>query len=168
MKRRYIYSILVGVPGLIVSLIIAFVVSGFGIGVLWLFVLGDNPWPAFIENLLSVLFVLVFLAAWLASLVIGFVIGRQLEQNPTLNKKHVLASIGVTFVLILFIVFQQVSVGNIGPKSDSVRCSDFCSQKGYFASSMPPRDSGERSCSCLDGAGREIIKVPLDSIDPGK
>ena len=168
MKRRYVYSILFGVPGFIASLIVAVIVSGFGAGVLWLFVFGDNPWPAFIDKLFPALFVFVFLMAWLTFLITGYMVGRRVEQNPTLNKRHVLASIGVTSVLILFIVFQQASVGNMGPKSDSVRCSDFCSQKGYFASSMPPRDSGERSCSCLDGSGHEILKVPIDSIAPGR
>jgi len=168
MKRRYIYSLLFGVPGFIVSLIVSFVVSGFAGGVLWIYGFGDNPWPAYIENILPVLLALVFMTVWLASLTIGFITGKKLEQNPILNKKHILTSIGVTIISILFIVFHQLSVGNIGPKSDSLRCSDFCSQKGYSASSMPPRDSGERSCSCLDQSGHEIIRVPLDSIDPFK
>jgi hypothetical protein len=165
MKRRYIYSILFGVPGFIVSLTVSFVVIGFAGGVLWIYVFGDNPWPEYIEKTLAVLFVLVFLTAWLASLTIGFIMGKKLEQNPTLNRKHVLISIGVTITAILFIVFHQWGVGNLGPKSDSLRCSDFCRQKGYPASSMPPQDSGERSCSCLDRTGHEIIKVPIDSID---
>jgi hypothetical protein len=168
MKRRYIYSILFGVPGFIVSLVVSFVVSGFAGGVLWIYVFGDNPWPAYIENLLPILFALVFMIVWLTSLTTGFIMGKQLEKNPILNRKHILISIGVTIIPILFIVFHQMSVGNLGSKSDSARCSDFCIQKGYSASSMPPRDSGERSCGCLDQSGHEIIKVPVDSIDPSK
>jgi hypothetical protein len=165
MKKRYIYSILFGVPGFIVSLTVSFVVFGFAGGVLWIYVFGDNPWPAYIDKVLIVLFMIVFLTAWLASLTIGFITGKQLEQNPILNRKHVLISIGVTITSVLFIVFHQWSVGNLGPKSDGLRCSDLCRQKGYPASSMPPRDSGERSCSCLDQTGHEIIKVPIDSIN---
>jgi hypothetical protein len=168
MKKRYIYSILFGVPGFIVSLMVSFVLSGFAAGVLWIYVFGDNPWPADTQNILIVLFVLVFLTVWLACLTIGYFVGKRLEQSPVLNKKHVLTSIGVTILFILFIAFQQLIVGNLGPKSDGERCLDFCIQEGYSASSMPPRESGVRSCSCLDQSGNEIITVPIDSIDPVK
>ena len=43
MKRRYLYSILVCVPGPVVSLIITLVVFGAAAGVLWIFIFGDNP-----------------------------------------------------------------------------------------------------------------------------
>jgi hypothetical protein len=55
-------------------------------------------------------------------------------------------------------------VGNIGPKSATVLCSQYCSGKGYAASGMPPRDSGESACICFDERGREAVKVPLESI----
>jgi hypothetical protein len=71
-------------------------------------------------------------------------------------------------MFILFIVVQQFRVGNIGPKSEGVLCSEFCSRQGYFASGIPPEDSGERTCSCLDDAGNEALKVPLESITSDK
>lgn len=168
MKKRYLYSFLFGIPGFIASAIISFVVFGFSAGFLWLFVFGDNPWPSLIEAVLSILFALVFLTAWIASLAAGYVIGKQLEGNPVSNKKPVLVSIGATMILVFFIVFHQLRVGNIGPKSETVRCSEFCTQKGYSASSMPPRDSGDRSCRCLGNSGIEMIDVLIDSIDAGK
>jgi hypothetical protein len=164
MKARYLYSILFGVPGLVVALVVSFVIVGMAGGVLWLFIFGDDPWPAYAETILAVLFALVFLTTWLASLIAGFIIGKRFEQKPALNKKHVLASITVTVLFILLIAFQQISVGNLGPKSDGERCMDYCIQEGYSASSLPARDSGDRSCSCLDESGNETIKVPLDSI----
>jgi hypothetical protein len=168
MKKRYLYSVLFGIPGFFVSVIISFVVFGSAAGILWIFVFGDNPWPSSIEIILPILFVIVFLTVWTASVTIGFITGKKLEKTPGLNKKHILVSIGVTIAPVLFIVFHQLSVGNIGPKSDGIRCSDFCSQKGYSGSGMPPKDSGERSCSCFDNSGLEIMKVPIDSIDPGE
>ncbi len=168
MKSRYIYSILFGIPGLLLSLILAAVASGLALGVLWIFVFGDNPWPSSVENTLPALFGLVFLIVWLGSLTIGFKTGRRLEQVPRFNRKHILISIGATISLSLLIVLSQTSVGNLGQKSDDVRCSDFCSQSGYPASSMPPRDSGDRSCSCLDKSGVVILTVPIDSISPIK
>jgi hypothetical protein len=168
MKKRYIYSVLFGMPGFFVSLIISFVVFGSVAGILWIFVFGDNPWPSSIERILPILFMLVFLTVWIASVTIGFAVGKKLEKSVGLNKKHILVSIGFTILPILFVVFHQLSVGNIGPKSDSIRCSDFCSQKGYSGSGIPPKDSAEKSCSCFDNSGLEILKVPIDGIDPSK
>lgn len=165
MKRRYLYAILSGVPGLFLALIVSFLVSGFALGAFWLFLFGDNPWPAWTGILIPVMFAVVFLITWFAFLALGFAIGKQREGDPALNKKHIWVSIGITTVFILFIVFQQASVGNLGPKPDSAVCSSYCAQKGYAASSMPPRDSGQRNCSCLDQKGREIITIPLEDID---
>lgn len=145
--------------------IVSFLFAGFAAGVLWLFIFGDNPWPAYTGTLLIVLSMLVFLVIWLAVITAGFHVGKKFEQNPDLNKKHVFASIGITVLTILFILFQQISAGNLGPKSDGELCMDYCIQQGYSASSTPPQDSGDRSCSCLDNSGNESIRVPLDSLN---
>jgi hypothetical protein len=166
MKKRYLYSLLFGIPGFFVSAIISLIVFGAVIGMLWIYVFGDNPLPFSTETMLSNLLILIFLILWIAFIAIGYTVGKKLEKDPLLNWKHILVSGGLTLIFILFIVLQQLSVGNIGPKSESVLCSDFCSQKGYSGSGMPPRDSGDRSCSCFDDFGNEALKVPLDSIDP--
>jgi hypothetical protein len=168
MKKRYFYSLLFGIPGFVISAVFSFIIFEALAGVLWIYVFGDNPWPSLIDKILPVLFALVFLTIWIITIVVGFIIGKRLEKNQVLNKKHVLVSIGVTIIPILFVVLYQMSVGNIGPKSDGERCGDFCSQRGYSGSSMPPEDSGERNCICIDNSGVEIIKVPMDSIDPNK
>lgn len=165
MKKRYLYSILFGIPGFVVSVVISFVISGFALGILWIYFFGDDPWPASVDTILPILFVLVFLAVWMAAIAMGYVTGKRLEENPILNKRHILISIGLTILPIICMIFYQISIGNIGPKSDGERCGDFCSRQGYSGSSMPSRDSGERTCSCLDDSGLEIIKVPMDRID---
>jgi hypothetical protein len=104
----------------------------------------------------------------MVSITVGYATGKKLENDPALDKRHILVSSGLTIMFILFIVIQQFSAGNIGPKSEGVLCSEFCSRRGYLASGMPPEDSGERSCSCFDAAGKEVLKVPLESITPGK
>lgn len=73
-----------------------------------------------------------------------------------------MVSVGATTLPIVLIILHQLSVGNIGQKSDSTLCSVFCSGKGYSTSGMPPKDSGERICSCFDSDGQEVIKVPMD------
>ena len=166
MQKRYLYSLLFGIPGLFIAGIISFVVFGVAVGMLWLYFFGDSPWPVSTENMLPGLFVLTFLILWITSIMIGFVIGKGLEKDPLLNKRHMLVSGGLIVLFVLFIVLQQLSVGNLGPKSESVLCSDFCSLQGYSGSGTPPKDSGDRSCSCYDNLGNEVLKVPLDSIDP--
>lgn len=155
-------------PGCIVSLIGAFFVFGTAAGFLWIFVFGDNPWPQYTEVILPVLFFLSFLVLWVSTIIIGFITGKKLEGKLGLNKNHIMVSVAATILPIVFIILYQLSVGNIGPKSDGERCMDFCWQKGYSASSMPPRDSGESSCSCLDDSGFEIITVPIEAIEPVK
>ena len=165
MKKRYLYALLFGLPGLFIAGLAG--IFGFAAltGFLWLYVLGDNPWPAYIEPILATLFVLTVLILWLVFIVLGFFIGRRLEKDPALNRVHILISAGITLAFVLFMVFQQWSVGNLGPQSDSVICSDFCSMHGYAGSGMPPAISGDRTCSCYDGSGNEVLQIPLDHLD---
>ena len=164
MKKRYLYSLLFAIPGFFISVIISFVVFGSVAGFFWIYIFGDKSWPSSIEKILLILFVMVFLILWVTSITIGFIAGKKLEKDPALNMKHILVSSGITIAPILLIILHQLSVGNIGPKYDNILCSEFCSEKGFSGSGMPPRNSGEKNCSCYDNSGMEIIKVPIDSI----
>lgn len=166
MKKRYLYAFLFGIPGLFVAGTISIFLFGAFTGILWLYVFGDNPWPSYTEPLISILFVLTVLVLWIATISLGFVIGKRLERDPLVNKNHVLVSAGLTAMFLLLILFQQWSVGNLGPKSDSLLCSEFCVQHGYSGSGMPPETSGDRLCSCYDHSGNEALRIPLDHIDP--
>jgi hypothetical protein len=165
MKKRYLYALLFGIPGFFISAILSIVIFGAVMGTLWIFVFGDNPWPVSPESTLSTILILSFLILWAASIVTGYIVGKKLEANPSLNWKHILISGGLTLAFIFFIVLQQWSVGNIGPKSDSALCSDFCAQRGYSGSGLPALNSGDRTCSCYDNSGKEALKVPLDQIE---
>jgi|WetSurMetagenome_2_1015567.scaffolds.fasta_scaffold42254_5 hypothetical protein len=168
MQKRILYSILFGVPGLVLALEVAWLVAALTAGILWLAVYGDDPWPASINTPIFVLLALVFLTVWLSLAAIGFMVGKLLEKVPGLNKSHILVSAGVTLALILLILFQQGRIGNIGARSESTLCSNYCSQNGYNASSLPARNTGDRSCSCLDAVGHAVLTVPLDSLAPPK
>ena len=156
---------LFGIPGLFVAGIISIFLFGAFAGILWLYTFGDNPWPSYAEQLLSIFFVLTVLTLWIVSLALGYVVGKRLEKYPVLNRNHVLISAGLTALFLLLILFQQWSVGNLGPKSDTVLCSEFCARHGYSGSGMPPQSTGDRICSCFDDAGNERLTVPLDAID---
>lgn len=66
MKRRYLYVLLFGVPALLASIIISFLLFGAAAGILWIFVLGDNPWPSSTDNMLTAMFVLACVMLWVA------------------------------------------------------------------------------------------------------
>jgi hypothetical protein len=166
MKKRYLYALLFGLPGFFISGIITLAIFGASLGILWLFVFGDNSWPTGTETALSISLVIVFLGLWVGSIAAGYQTGRRLETDPKVNGIHILFSLGLTAAFVLFILVQQWSVGNIGPKSDDRRCSEYCTAQGYSASGLPPLNSGERTCSCYDGTGREALKVPLDRLKP--
>lgn len=166
MKKRYLYALLFGLPGFFVAGMIALLVFGASMGILWLFVFGDNPWPAGIETTVLILLVVTFLILWVAAIVAGYLIGKRLESDLGVSRLHILLSLGLTAALILFILFQQLSVGNLGPKSADQRCSEYCTTQGYSASGTPPLNSGERTCSCFDNSGKEVLKIPLDKLTP--
>ena len=166
MKKRYLYALLFGIPGFFIAGIFSLFIFGAALGFLWLFVFGDNLWPVSTETVLPILLVLTFLILWISLILLGYVIGKRLETDSALNRKHILLSAVLTLMFILFIILQQWSVGNIGPKSDSMLCSDYCSAQGYSGSGMPPQVSGDRTCSCYDDSGNEAIQIPLDMITP--
>jgi hypothetical protein len=165
MRKRYIYSLLFGIPGLFIAGFIAILVFAAFAGVLWIFIFGDNPWPAASQSIISILFVGTFLVLWTGFILLGYGVGKRLENVSRFNRTHIAISAGLTLLFILFMVLYQWRVGNIGPRSDSVMCSDFCTQHGYAGSGMPPATSGSRICSCYDDSGNEVLTIPLDHLD---
>jgi len=166
MKKRYLYSLLFGIPGFLVAAMSSLAIFAAVAGVLWIYVFGDDPWPFLVEGVSGLLFVITFLIFWAVAIAAGYFTGKNLEKVSALNRKHVLASTLLTLVFVIFIVLQQLSLGNIGPKSDTSLCGDFCGQQGYAGSGVPSQDSGLRRCSCFDSSGHEALTVPLDRIDP--
>jgi len=168
MKKRVLYSFLFGIPGLGIATIAAFMVFGAAAGFFWIFLFGDSPWPPATRTILLALFLLVFLALWAGFIFWGYRVGKRLEADPALNIKHILLSAGVTGAVLLLIGLHQLSVGNLGPRSDGELCSDFCGEKGYQASGLTPRNAGTRICSCYDRTGQAVITVRLDDLPAGK
>ena len=164
MKKRFAYALLFGVPGFFVALLFAFAVFGVAAGLLWVFVFGDSPWPDSAAVGLAVACVSVFLLLWIAAIVTGFVVGKKLEAQPGFSRNHIVTAAVATMLPVVLLALQQLGVGNIGPQPDSLVCSDYCQRLGHTGSGMPPRNSGDRSCSCLDDRGREVFTVPLHSI----
>jgi hypothetical protein len=166
MKSRYVYAILFGLPGFLVSLLITIIFFSALAGFLWLYLFGDDNWPSYLETLLPILFIITFLLLWIASIVYGYFTGKRLEDVTGLNRKHIVISVAASLLPLALILLYQIRLGNIGEKPLTLRCSEYCLAQGYAMSSMPPRDSGEMLCSCYDDEGTEVLTAPIDVIKP--
>ena len=165
MQKRYIYSLLFGIPGLFIAGFISILIFAAFAGVLWIFMFGDHPWPPASQAIISILFVGTFVMLWIGFVLLGYIAGKRLEKDPGFNRTHIAISAALTLLFILFMVLYQWRVGTIGPRSDSAMCSNFCTQHGYSGSGMPPATSGSRLCSCYDDSGAEALTIPLDHLD---
>jgi len=164
MKKRHLYCLLFAIPGFVAALAAAMLVFGAAAGFAWLFLFGDSPWPSGAGVVLPGIFALVFLALWAGSLVWGFKVGKRLEADPALEKKHLLLAAGVTAAAVALIALQQYGVGNLGPQSPSLVCSDYCRQLGYAASGLTPGNAGQRLCNCFDEKGQKVVSVDLEHL----
>lgn len=168
MRRRTLYLLMFAVPAALVALVAALAAFGAVAGALWLFVYGDEPWPAAAQALLVGGFAVTAIACWLALVRVAHSVGRGQEASAGLNRRHVGVAVGGTALLAGLIALHQWSVGNIGAPSDGLRCMDWCRGEGFDASAMPARDSGRRTCQCLDANGRVARESPLAPADAGR
>lgn len=164
MKKRYAYLLLFCVPALVAALIGTVLVAGGVAGVLWLFVYGDNPWPAWSDGLFGGVLVLAFSTLWIGMMAMAYAAGKRDEPNARIGTRPVAIAVAFTALLVLLAVLHQYGVGNLGPKSDGELCSRYCAGKGFNGSGMPPQNSGATDCSCFDAQGREAVKVPIEAV----
>lgn len=167
MKRRHLYLLVFALPALLASGAVALALFGAVAGLVWLFVFGDNPWPSSVEKMLVALTLLAFAAAWLGLLSRAYAFGKTQEQVNAPVTRHVAIAAAMTALLLFLAVAYQWRVGNIGPKDDGMLCSEFCAEKGFAGSGMPPRNQGAPTCTCFDAQGREAVKVPITEV-PGR
>ena len=165
MKRRYQYVILFAVPAFLAALIISVMLLGVTAGVLWLFVFGDEAWPDVADNLMAAVFIIACVASWFSFLGLAYAVGKKQEASVTFNVKHLFAAVGATAMLVIISVSHQWRVGNIGAKSGSILCADYCRSRGYATSGTPAEDSGEDTCSCYGTQGDGNITVPMSEVE---
>ena len=97
-------------------------------------------------------------------MVTGYLVGKNLETAPGFDVRHLWISLGATLLPFVFVLQHQLRIGSLGPKSDGQLCSEYCSNRGYTTSSIPGRDSGERTCSCLGRYGEAEKTVRIDEL----
>ena len=160
MRRRYTYLLLFAFPCLLAAAMMSMLVVGAAIGAMWIFVYGDNPWPAAAETTLAVLAGGTFALALASLLSIALRVGRAQEERAQLNPAHLRLALGSTALLLLAGGYQW-KAGNLGPRSDGEVCADFCTMRGFNGSSMPPGMAGAPTCSCLDGKGTAAVTASI-------
>jgi hypothetical protein len=163
MKRRHLYPLMYALPVFVFSVILMVVATAGLAGVLWIFVYGDNPWPAYLDQLAPIFMGTVFLGTWLGLIWTAYRWGQRQESLPFFNKKHAYVAIGATVALALAVFSHQRSVGNIGPKSDVLVCSDYCTA-GKFPASRFPQDG---TCRCYGSDGSEALNILMSKVRMG-
>lgn len=168
MKNRYLYTLIFCIPALLVALITSFLFFGGVLGILWIYVFGDDTWPQGIDIFLIIPFILVFAGIWITLLTVAFKVGKAHEADINSSpKRAVSAAFGATALFLLFIALHQWQVGNIGPTSVNVACSDFCTNEGYKTSMIPARNTNndsDASCNCLGAKGQIEITTPMTTL----
>ena len=164
MRKRFAYAFLFGVPGFFFAIVVSFFYSGALFGLAWIFVFGDNPWPSWAQKVFPLLFIFTFLSLFLGSVSVGYRYGKKRESAAALDRMDLLISCGTTVALVFSIILYQCNAGNISPQSNSIFCADFCREQGFSTSSLPPKNSEDENCYCLDDTGREVLKIPLESL----
>jgi hypothetical protein len=160
-RRRFVYVLLFAVPALLLSAIAAAFLAAASAGVLWLFVFGDSPWPPSAGAALGTVLVVCGGVGWVAMLAVAYAVGKRQESRPRLNRAHVLLAAGLTVVLVGIIGARSVRLWVGGPATDEEACADICRDQGFPGSGTPPRNSGDRTCSCYDALGTETRRIPL-------
>ena len=143
-----------------VAAIAAFVVAGLGGGILWLFVYGDDTWPQAAETVVTLVAVVASLVTLAALSSASYSFGKKRESSVGLSWQHVALAFGVSTLLPALVLLHQLSVGNIGPQSDSLLCSDFCTARNFGSSSFPQ----DGTCRCYGSDGSEALNVSMNSV----
>ncbi|GAB3727011.1 hypothetical protein GCM10028862_03000 [Luteimonas pelagia] len=114
MKVRYVYPLLFLVPSAVLGLIVTAVTVAAGTGILWIYVFGDDPWPASAGATLFFMATLAGLGVLAVLLQSAYRFGMAREGDGGLRRGHVLLALGLSVGLPFLVVLHQWRVGNLG------------------------------------------------------
>jgi cytochrome bd-type quinol oxidase subunit 2 len=114
MKARFSYPLICLPLSAMSAGVVAIVFVACAAGVMWIFVYGDNEWPAAAERTVMALSVLIFAAILALILVALYKFGKEQESRGGLTKKHALVAVIATLLLPMLILIRQWSIGAIG------------------------------------------------------
>lgn len=118
MKARFAYPLLFGPVSAMSAALVAMLAVAFAAGVLWIFVHGDDPWPASAERFAVALGLLVFASTFVLLLAMLYRFGLAREARGGLAKRHVVAAVVATVVLPALVLLRQWRIGDIGHTGD--------------------------------------------------
>jgi len=168
MKQRYLYSIIFGLPGLIVSVYLSFIPGGAIAGFFWIYVFGDNRWPDWTNWIgwaLWLITIITFIFIQFFITLIGYRTGKKREsKNIPTNYLHVTSSIALFIVLTISMIYYQR--GYLINAPPSTICSNLCLQKAYTSSYYGPDllnlNSGTNICKCLDSDAQNLNPIEIE------
>ncbi len=166
MKRRFLLMGLYAIPGLLAATAAAMVSTATVWGALWLLVYGDDSWPADAGRQVMLFAAVMFAVVFFAVMVASYLLGKRLEGTRGSMRAHLWTSVSITLLFAGVVIAHQYRVGNLGTPSDSVLCSRHCQSLGHAASGLPPRESGDQTCSCYDAQGKVAATVQLGRLKP--
>lgn len=114
MKARHAYPLLFLVPGVMLAAISAALAVASAAGVLWLFVYGDDPWPAAAGALLTGIAALFGVGVFAGVLLLAYRTGRRREHAGGVAGAHVRLAVGLSVGLTLLVLLNQWQAGNPG------------------------------------------------------
>jgi DMSO reductase anchor subunit len=134
---------LISIPSFLAALLPSLFIAGAVGGALWIWVYGDNTWPALAE----IIIVISFVSSWA---VIGALLTRHLYRHPRVQK------LTLGQLVLLVVLFSVLAVGVLflhqwlnGNLSSPHPCSSNCQAKGFSSSVIEYGDNGEEKCTCL-------------------
>lgn len=115
MRARFSYPLAFLVPSAMAAVLLAVLVAAAGAGILWLFVFGDNPWPAGADGALMALAAFVAAGALMLLLLASYSFGKRRETYGGMAKRHLVLALAVSIAIPALVLFYEWQVGNLGP-----------------------------------------------------
>ncbi len=160
MRRRHAYLFLFGVPALLASLLVGAIVLVFAMAVFWVFIFGDDTWPGYTNYLLGALFFGGAGTTFAVLLYHAYEAGRRQEEKPSPSGLHIAAAIVSTLALLIVPALYAWHTSQADQTPEGA-CAFYCTNRGFAGSGMPPRNSGDLTCTCYGPKGEVGASFPL-------
>ncbi|MGE5639025.1 MAG: hypothetical protein ACM30H_02945 [Clostridia bacterium] len=160
MRRRHAYLLLFGAPALLAALLVGAIVLVFALAIFWIFIFGDNTWPDYSYYLLAALFIGAAGTTFAVLLYHAYEAGKRQEETTSTNRAHIALAIASTLALLI-VPALYVWHSSQADQTPEGACAFYCKNRGFAASGMPPRNSGDKTCTCYGPKGEAGATFPL-------
>lgn len=102
---RLLYSIVGLLSGLAIGVVAGGMIFGMLLGVSWIFIFGDNPWPSYVIPVIVSIFLLVIFISALIGLVKGYKHGCELVKSGADIRKELIRAVLILIVCCMPLAF---------------------------------------------------------------